>query len=91
MNAYTIDVDGIVKEVKPINNHYFMLNELYKHLNVTSVEILRAHDGRYIVVDEEGRLKPNARTNVKATLLYLHGSVNQLVGKVLVCKPSMIH
>jgi hypothetical protein len=91
-DAYVIDIDGTEKEVSPSNGRNFTLKELAHHINVEVgyTEFLKTMDGRWLVVDEEGALKPDKRVNVKGRLLYLNGFAVPIYGKVLICKPLMI-
>jgi Domain of unknown function (DUF3846) len=73
--------DGRCEAVKPSGAHW-SLTEL-QTLVGGYIEVLRTHDGRYLIVDEEGKLKRKAR-NVKATILYLHGAMDAVVGTALV-------
>lgn len=91
MKSYLVTVEDKRQEVVPENGKHFKLNELYRLLDCTSIQIVQSiNEGELLVIDEEGKLKPNARTNVKATLLYAHGAQDPVVGKALVCPAEMI-
>ncbi len=89
-NAFLVDVDGVKKSVLPANGNDFTLAELYHHLDCTTIEVVRTIDGNIMIIDEEGKLKPDNKINVKATLLYSKGFIDQIVGKAIVCHPSML-
>lgn len=89
-DAVLILPDGTEKEITPLNGKNFTLPELYTLLECEIIESVSAIDGRRIIVDEEGKLKPNPIKNVKATLLYMKGfSGDYIVGRAIVCKPRM--
>jgi len=87
--AFLIDLEGNKKPVEPANGSDFSLEELYRHLDCTIVEVVNTIDGRIMIIDEEGKLKTNSKVNVKATLLYSKGFIENIVGKAIVCHPSM--
>lgn len=88
-NAFLVDVDGVKKSVLPANGNDFTLAELHNHLDCTITQVVRTIDGNIMIVDGVGKLNPNKKVNVKATLLYSKGFIDQIVGKALVCHPSM--
>lgn len=87
-DAILVDVDGSVKNIEPRNGKKFQLEELYEILGCNYVERVSTYDGRIIICDEEGKLKPNYRVNVRASLLYVYGDHVQIAGKVIICKPK---
>lgn len=89
MDAFVIELNGSKREVIPENGKDFTLAEMYRHIGCDTVQFLKTYDGRWLIVDEEGKLKYNVY-NAVASLLYLNGMSDPIVGKALVCKPSMI-
>jgi len=86
MNAILITTDGEEKEITPINGKNFTLQELYKLIDCTLVEVLHLPNRKYMIIDEEGKLKANHKLNGKATLIY---SLDYIVGNVVVCDKNM--
>lgn len=88
-----IDVDGELTEVLPANGKKFALKELQEIVG-GSIQLVRAKDGCWLVVDESGRLKEKP-INDEATLLWEYGSLNPgdwllrthdfVVGRALIC------
>ena len=52
------------------------------------IEIARTHDGRWMVIDEEGKLKDKP-INPVATILYQYGNYDPIVGVALVVDTKM--
>jgi hypothetical protein len=51
------------------------------------IEIVKLHDGKYLVIDEEGKIKDKPR-NETATLIYLEGrrhTFDVIVGDAVLC------
>lgn len=84
--AELIRTDGTRQTVTPAAGAgaAFTLDELYRHTGASTIEIVHTHDGRLLVLDEEGKLRERAY-NVPATRLYLYGAADPIVGDVLVC------
>jgi hypothetical protein len=82
--AKSIKVDGTITEVVPENGSDFKLEELYRYTDGGPIEIVRAADGKSIIVlNEEGKIKGLPYNNI-ATMLY--GNPNDfIVGSVLLC------
>lgn len=74
--------NGIQEEVLPTTGRAFTLAEL-QTLVGGYIEIVYTHDGKVMVVDEEGKLKGKA-LNYVATTHYRFGRHDPLVGEVLV-------
>ena len=85
--AKLIKTDGTVTEVMPKNGRDFTLEELRTLVGCQWVEFvhLRDESGRFLVVDEEGKIygKPH---NEKATTLYGRMPFDYIVGDALLCK-----
>jgi hypothetical protein len=73
--------DGTTETVTPAGGHW-TLEEL-QTLVGGYIEIGGTVDGRFMVLDEEGKLK-HKPLNVAATRLYVHGRRDPIVGEVLV-------
>lgn len=80
--AQLIRADGTTEEIKPTDGCKFSLAEM-QTLVGGYIELAGTHDGRILVLDEEGKLK-DKRTNSIATALYKYGSHDQIVGDVIV-------
>jgi hypothetical protein len=91
MKAQVIKVDGTIVEVEPKNGTDFSLEEMYEHTGSSMVQFVNSNDGRFMIVDEEGRLF-GKEINTAATELYSLGEHPgyELVGDVLICSPEQI-
>jgi|TARA_R100000093_G_C1937085_1_gene70763 hypothetical protein len=90
--AELIKVNGTTETVKPRNGKNFTLNELYKLLNCKMIELVKTHDDRTMVIDEEGKLNEMSwmMTNAHATIMYKYGADDPIVGDALVCDNRQI-
>ena len=62
---------GIIIPINPIDpKKGFQLNELYTLLDCNLVEVVRLHDGRIMICDEEAKLVDDPIINEEATRLY---------------------
>lgn len=66
--AILIEPDSSREEVSPQNGGVFTLDEMYNLLNCGMIQIVPLEDDRFLVCDEEGKLKPH-RINPFATIL----------------------
>lgn len=74
--------NGTIEDVKPLNGFSWSLSEL-KTLVGDHTETLSSLDGRFIVIDEMGKLKRKP-LNRLATMLYVNGRLDPLVGDALI-------
>jgi hypothetical protein len=74
--------DGTTEVLQPLNGVHWSLEEL-QTLVGGYIELGRTVDGRFMVLDEEGKLKHKA-LNIAATRLYKYGRHDPVVGEVLV-------
>ena len=74
------------EDVEPENGTDFTLDELQEFVG-GYIEIVHLHDGKIMVVNEEGRLL-NLPPNWMAT--DLHGLPELIVGNALVCEDSQV-
>ena len=88
--ATIIDVNGEEREVKPKNGSDFKLDELYKLLGCTIIEIVATNDDRIMVVNGDPIDVKEFIVNKKATELYWFGDETPLAGKVLVCERDQV-
>ena len=85
--ALLIKEDAKGVHVAPENGTNFTLDEMYKMLDCTMVQILPAgEEGLIMVADEEGLYKNPPTINQVASKMVGHG----IVGHVLVCKDSEV-
>ena len=63
--ATLIRADGTEQDVRPVVGG-FTLDELYNLLGCSTIETLTLHDGRTMVIDEEGKYTDKPR-NERAT------------------------
>ena len=75
--ATILRVEGTTETIMP-GRGYWELAEL-QTLVGGWIEIVRTLDGRFLVIDEEGKLKKKP-LNIEATKLYLYGRHDPIVG-----------
>jgi hypothetical protein len=75
--------DGTTAELKPGNGVTWTLEEWYKLLSTDTVDIVSTVDGRYLVIDDYGKLRKR-ELNIPATRLYIHGRSDWVAGDALV-------
>ena len=94
MKAKLLKASGEVVEIKPKNGTDFKLDELYKHLQCSSVEVINLNQDDIMVVDDEGKLTSNNVVNVNATKLAQENRAivfwDYVVGNAIVCNRKMI-
>lgn len=94
MKAKLLKVSGEVMEIEPKNGTDFKLDELYKHLNCSLVEVINLNQEDIIIVDEEGKWASNNVINVNATMLAQENqaitSWDYIAGNAIVCNRKMI-
>jgi Domain of unknown function (DUF3846) len=78
--ATMLRVEGTTEPIAPAGPNW-SVREL-QTLVGGYIEVLRTIDGKYLVVDEEGKLKKKP-LNIQATRLYLHGRHDPIVGTAL--------
>lgn len=86
MAAQIIKIDGSIVDVEPKNGTDFSLAEL-KEVVGGYIELTYTKNGRYMVVNEEGKLQ-RLPYNAVATGMHKYGDT--IVGDVLVCETDMI-
>jgi hypothetical protein len=74
--------DGRMEELQPANGVNWSLEEL-QTLVGGYIEVTRTVDGRFLVLDEEGKLK-RKDLNIFATRLYVYGRHDPIVGDAVV-------
>ena len=89
MIAILIKPDGTETKIAPKNGKDFQLEELYKLIGCELIEVVYHIKGKglIMIVDEEGKLKPNSQPNLQATK-YLEFS-DTIVGNAVICQKSM--
>lgn len=94
-----IKADGTTTEVSPKNGKDYELAEMREYIGGGYIEIVNIFPGKYMVIDEEGKMKHKSlRLNKEATKLYRQATPfafiepNEgddlgltIVGDVLVC------
>ena len=94
MKAKLLKASGEVMEIEPKNGTDFKLDELYKHLNCSLVDVINLNQDDIMVVDDEGKLKANNVINVNATMLAQENqaitSWDYIAGNAIVCNRKMI-
>ena len=94
MKAKLLKASGEVVEIKPKNGTDFKLDELYKHLNCSLVDVINLNQDDIMVVDDEGKLTSNNVVNVNATMLAQENQAitpwDYIAGNAIVCNRKMI-
>ena len=94
MKAKLLKASGEVMEIEPKNGTDFKLDELYKHLQCSLVEVISLNHDDIMVVDDEGKLKSNNVINVNATVLAQKNQAiifwDYIAGDAIVCNRKMI-
>ena len=94
MKAKLLKASGEVVEIKPKNGTDFKLDELYKHLQCSLVEVINLNQDDIMVVDDEGKLTSNNVVNVNATMLAQENqaitSWDYIAGNAIVCNKKMV-
>ncbi len=73
--GYVIKPSGEIVEVFPKNGKDFKIEELHLHVECDTVDIVGLADGRYMVVDDNGRSN-KLPLNLKATGMYRNGRMS---------------
>ena len=93
MKAKLLKVSGEVMEIEPKNGTDFKLDELYKHLQCSLVEVINLNQDDIMVVDEKGKYTSNV-VNVNATVLAQENqaitSWDYIAGDAIVCNRKMV-
>ncbi|WP_276977689.1 hypothetical protein [Flavobacterium filum] len=66
-----------IENVEPLNKTDFTLQELYNLINTDIIQVLELYDGAIMIIDEEGKLKDDAKVNKLATQLYSVDRMNE--------------
>lgn len=72
MKAFVIKPSGEIIEAEPKNGKDFQLEEMYELVGCDTIDMVELADGRWMVVDDDGRLK-KLPVNQKASELYSNG------------------
>jgi hypothetical protein len=84
-SAQVLFVDGTRRDITPKNGQTFtFIGEAYDLIGASMIEIRPTHDGRWLLIDEEGKCTGKPR-NVAATALYRYGADDPIVGDAMVC------
>jgi hypothetical protein len=82
---------GITKVEPRYPDKNFRLEELYKLLDCTTVQVIQLRTKEIMIIDEEGKLRPDAKkkVNLRATRIYNanFGATDPdiIIGSALVC------
>ena len=94
MKAKLLKASGEVVEIEPKNGTDFKLDELYKHLQCSLVDVINLNQDDIMVVDDEGKLTSNNVVNVNATKLAQENQAiifwDYVAGDAIVCNKKMI-
>ena len=90
--AYLIRSDGFVNEIAPENGTDFGLEELYRHLDCDTIQVIWPMPGTLMILDENSKSKRPYRINQIATALtrdvLAHDDL--IVGNAVLCPDSMM-
>ena len=94
MKAKLLKASGEVVEIKPKNGTDFTLDELYKHLQCSLVDVINLNQDDIMIVDDEGKLTSNNVVNVNATKLAQENQAiifwDYIAGNAIVCNRKMV-
>ena len=94
MKAKLLKASGEVMEIEPNNGTDFKLDELYKHIQCSLVEVINLNQDDIMVVDGEGKWASNNVVNVNATVLAQENRAivfwDYVAGDAIVCNRKMI-
>jgi hypothetical protein len=76
--ATLLRADGLTEALEPSNGVHWNLAEL-QTLVGGYIEVARTNDGKYLIIDEEGKLKRKP-LNIAATRIYQYGRRDAIVG-----------
>lgn len=90
--AKVITVDQKVTEVEPENGTDFTYEELCKHTKSEMVQMVVLQDGRYMWMDENGKLEGKVSNSLATTLLKEAGGIpwDYVAGDVLICERDQV-
>lgn len=74
-------VEGTQEILTPPEGGYWALEELQTMVG-GYIELTRTIDGRFLIIDEEGKLKKKP-LNIQATKLYIHNRHDVIVGTAI--------
>ena len=93
MKAKLLKASGEVAEIEPNNGTDFKLDELYKHLQCSLVEVINLNQDDIMVVDDEGKWASKV-INVNATKCAQENQAiifwDYIVGDAIVCNRKMV-
>ena len=89
-SAQLLRTDGTHDDITPKNGKRFtFIGEAYDLIGTDMIQMCATHDGRLLLIDEDGKLK-GKRVNVAATALYVYGAQDAIVGDVIVCSARQV-
>lgn len=89
--AYSIDVDGVISEITPVNGKTFELEEAQK-LVEGYIEIVYLNGNQIMIVNEEGKLGKsyNCLATGIAEFFKALWDDDYICGNVVICPSSML-
>jgi len=90
MMALLVKANGEVTTLAPKGRTFEFKGELYELLATDCIQLLQLFDGRYMLCDEEAKIRPGERkpVNPMATrLLWISGGMrdDEILGDVVIC------
>lgn len=76
------DITQPTREVKPKNGRWFTIDELYRHLNCTTVQDIELPDGRVLITDEEAKLVQTPQHNHRAGEIVVFVSLREIKAQI---------
>lgn len=78
--------DGTRQNISPKNGKAFeFVGEAYDLIGTDMIQLITTHDGRVLLVDEDGKRKDKP-VNAAATALYVYGAHDHVVGHAIHCR-----
>lgn len=84
--ATLIKANGEAYPISPKNGKTFTLEECYGHIQTDMIQVVPTIGEDILIIDEEGKLKDDAKLNASATALIGEGDF--IVRDVIRCKPE---
>lgn len=82
--------DGTQRDIHPKNGETFVfIGEVYDLVETDMIQLITTHDGRALLVDEDGKRKKKP-VNHAATALYIYGAYDPVVGHAIHCRHDQV-
>jgi hypothetical protein len=92
MSAVLIYPNKEPVEITPENGRDFRLEELYRHLQCSTIQVIGIDVDRIMILDEDGKSNAPVEPNIRATLLALPVLMpdDWIAGPAIICPAKML-